>query len=136
MDKLIKIGIVVGIGLEVFIMNSSYIDGIILLGLKEKTAVFLGQSIFHTGILYLILSVFYKNRKDSLITKLSFLFFILLLSFGGFRILVSLINLSSDETWVIKITQLYHFLRSPNVFAIIIPLLIVRKQIVSNPSEI
>lgn len=136
MDKLIKIGIVVGIGLEVFIMNSSYIDGVILLGLKEKTAVFLGQSIFHTGILYLILSVFYKNRKDSLITKLSFLFFILLLSFGGFRILVSLINLSSDETWVIKITQLYHFLRSPNVFAIIIPLLIVRKQIVSNPSEI
>lgn len=136
MDKLIKIGIIIGIGIEVFIMNSSYIDGVILLGLKEKAAVFLGQSIFHTGILYLILSVFYKNKKDSLIIKLSFLFFILLLSFGGFRILVSLINLSSDETWVIKITQLYHFLRSPNVFAIIIPLLIVRKQIVSNPSEI
>lgn len=135
LDKFFKIGIAVLIGIEVFVMNTPSIDAVILLGLKEKIAVFLGQSVYHTGIFYLVLRVFLKNTKDSLYIKLSFVFFILILSFGSLRIFVSLFNLSSDETWVIRLTQWYHFLRSPNVFAVIIPLLIVRKQVVSNPNE-
>lgn len=136
MGYILKIGIVVLIGIEVFVMNTPYIQSVVTWGLTEKILVFFGQAVLHSGIFYLILKVFLKNKKDSLIIKLSFLFFILILSFGSFRILISMIHLSSYETWVVEITSWYHFLRSPNVFAILIPLLIVRKQVISNPSEI
>lgn len=129
MNWAIKIGIVVLIGIEVFVMNTSYIDSMVTLGLAEKASVFLLQAAFHSIIFYLIILVFTKNKRDRLNLKRSLLFFILILVFGSFRILLSLVNLSGYETWIINVTQWYHFLRSPNVFAIIIPLLIVRKHI-------
>ena len=133
---LLKIGIVVLIGVEVFVMNTSYIDTLLTLGITEKAIVFVLQAALHAFIFYLILQVFIKNKRDSLTVKLSLLFFILILVLGSFRILLSLVNLSGYETWMITITRGYHFLRSPNVFAIIIPLLIVRKRIMFNQGEI
>lgn len=126
----LKIALIVLIGIEVFVMNTSYIENVIASGLEKKIIVFFTQAIFHSAILFFILKLFLKNKRDSLNFKLSLLFFVVILFFGGFRILLSLTNLSGYETWVIYITKVYHLLRSPNVFAIIIPLLIVRKQFV------
>ncbi len=136
MNWLVKIGIVVLIGIEVFVMNTSYIDMLLNLGLREKMGVFLAQAGFHSVIFYLILCVFTKNKRDRLNFKRSLLFFILILAFGSFRILLSILNLSIYETWVVYITRWYHFFRSPNVFAVIIPLLIVRNRIILNQDEI
>ena len=130
MNLFLKIGLIVLIGIEVFVMNTSYIEHVIASGIQEKIFVFLTQAAFHSVILFLILKLFLKNKRDSLNFKLSLLFFVTILFFGSFRILLSLTNLSGYETWAIYITKAYHLLRSPNVFAIIIPLLIVRKQFV------
>ena len=125
----LKITVFILIGVEVFVMNTSYINMVVELGLIQKTSVFLVQAIFHSFIFYLVLKLFTTHKKDRLNLKRSLLFFILILFCGSFRVLISIFNLSSNETWVMYITHGYHFLRSPNVFAILIPLLIVRKRV-------
>lgn len=137
MNNLFKILVALFIGVEIYLLNSNSILIFISKSELNKISVFCLQSGLHSFILYFIFKIFNIPKKDSLKIKLSFVFCITLMSFGGFRILINTINISNYETWVLYITTFYHFVRSPNVFAIIIPtFIVIRKQINSTPNEI
>lgn len=136
MNKGLKIALFLLIGIEVFVMNSSSIDLFIAQSLFNKITVFIIQSVFHSVLFYMVLTIFLENKRDRLNINRSLLFLFFILFLGSFRILISVFNLSNSETWIIYITQVYHFLRSPSVFAIVIPMLIVRKRILFNQGEI
>jgi len=126
------LAIVFGIGLEVYLLNIPELDSTVSESNIFKISMYFIQSLLHGGILFFILKLFSNPKKDSLKIKLSFIFCFVLLVFGGFRILINFFQVSNYETWVASITTFYHMLRSPNVFAIIIPLFIVLRKLQSS----
>ncbi|MGB1294736.1 MAG: hypothetical protein ACPG6V_04590 [Flavobacteriales bacterium] len=122
------LAVIFGLGLEVYLLNIPELDSTLTESHIFKISMYFIQSVLHGGILFFILKFFSNPKKDSLKIKLSFIFCLVLLVLGGFRVLISFYKVSNYETWVASITTFYHMLRSPNVFAIIIPLFIVLRK--------
>jgi hypothetical protein len=78
------------------------------------------------AILLFILMTFFEKKMSKFVWTSSLLFFLLLMFFSLFRWLINHYDFYAD--WVLTVTKFYHFTRTPAVFVLFVPFLLLKKQ--------